>query len=42
MAYLVDQSKLGYIVVAKKEDGEVYRPDTTFYKKIYYPALKKA
>ncbi|MDY2918851.1 MAG: tyrosine-type recombinase/integrase [Anaerococcus sp.] len=43
MTYLVDQSKTGYIVETKKEDGEVYRPsDTTFYKRIYYPALQKA
>ena len=43
MAYLVKESKLGYIVESQKPDGEIYTPsDTTFYKKIYYPALEKA
>lgn len=43
MTYLVDQSKTGYIVETTREGGEVYRPsDTTFYKRIYYPALQKA
>lgn len=43
MTYLVKESKLGYIVESQKPDGEIYIPsDTTFYKKIYYPALEKA
>lgn len=43
MVYLVKASKIGYIVEAKKQSGEIYQPsDTTFYKKIYYPALEKA
>lgn len=43
MVYLTDKSDTGYIVEATKEDGEIYSPsDTTFYKKIYYPALQKA
>lgn len=43
MDYLVQASQTGYIVEAKKQSGEIYQPsDTTFYKKIYYPALEKA
>lgn len=43
MVYLVKESKLGYIVESQKPGGEIYVPsDTTFYKKIYYPALEKA
>ena len=43
MTYLVQESKTGYILEAKKQSGEIYQPsDTTFYKKIYYPALEKA
>lgn len=43
MIYLVRESKIGNIVEAKKQSGEIYQPsDTTFYKKIYYPALEKA
>lgn len=43
LTYLVDKSQSGYIVEIQKEDGEAHRPsDTSFYKKIYYPALKKA
>lgn len=43
MTYLVKESQIGYIVEAKKQSGEIYQPsDTTFYKKIYYPALEKA
>lgn len=41
--YLVENSELGHIVEAKRATGETYIPsDTTFYKTIYYPALKKA
>lgn len=43
MTYLVQESKTGYILETKKQSGEIYQPsDTTFYKKIYYPALDKA
>ena len=43
MTYLVQESKTGYILEEKKQSGEIYRPsETTFYKKIYYPALEKA
>lgn len=43
MTYLVKESKYGHIVEAENQNGETYIPsDTTFYKKIYYPALEKA